>query len=280
MTFTKGLGLALAATLVVATGCSKTAPGGSSSESKKGSTTTTETPGETPTTKASAEAFLKSLGEGKIAAGQLTVGFKKLIAPPITDADKMAGFSPGEVSNWLKAFEQSTFVVSQETTFGNAIALRGRVESGAKKDAFSVRLVRDGNELKCDWLQRTSRWDTVEPKKPYDAEVAAAQDVARNFLDTLLGGDLRPTLLLMSLDWKKLMAPYKSDPGYDAAFVVGKLKMLRNDAVSYSLAKAEAAGADQAKFGIDLEIEGKKVPYTLLAKKIDGRWVVDSFRSN
>ena len=44
-------------------------------------------------------------------------------------------------------------------------------------------------------------------KSPADPDLAAAQNVVRDFLDLLLGGDHRQAHALMTLDWKKKLAP-------------------------------------------------------------------------
>ena len=83
---------------------------------------------------------------------------------------------------------------------------RGRAESPNRKEAFALRMVKDGDAFKVDWLHRSERMG-LEIKAVADPDLAAAQDAVRNFLDLLIGGDHRQAATLMTPAWRKRTSP-------------------------------------------------------------------------
>jgi hypothetical protein len=237
-----------------------------------------------PNPKAAADAILKTLGEGKATAEMLTPAFRAKVAPPKTDEEKKAGYSDAQLRKWLGRFEATRFAIFGEpASFGNKVVVRGRSETGATKDAFSMRLVKAGDGYKIDWLQRADRMGT-EFTVPSDPDLAAAQDAARNFLDALMSPDPAGAQVSMSSGWKRAVAPPPPNSGetHDAGYLTQVLKSWRDPkAVSYMLPKQELTpGKDGANFTAVLDAGGgAKTTYAMKLSKdqATGHWVVESF---
>ena len=126
-------------------------------------------------------------------------------------------------------FRDTRFVLlPEEVRLANGVVFRGRAEKADRREAFTLRMVKELDGYKCDWLHRSERFG-MEIKPPADAELTAAQDTVRNFLDILLGGDLRQAHALMAPEWKrKLAPPYPSDEKagltYNPGFLTGATK--------------------------------------------------------
>ena len=281
-------GALVAASVFALAGCDSGRKGasGSSGENEPTVAGTPPTTGDPtpPGPKPAAEAILKTLGEGKATADLLTAAFRQKVAPPRTDEEKKVGYSEARLKTWLGRFEGARFTLFGEpATFGDKVAVRGRSESGATKDAFSLRLVKDGAGYKIDWLQRAERMGT-EFMVPTDPELAAAQDAVRNFLDALLSPDPSVAQLSMSAAWKRSVAPPppNSADSHDAGYLTQALKSWRDPrAVSYTLPKQELTPTkDGANFTAVLDAGGSdKTIYALKLSKDQGigHWVVESF---
>ncbi|HVK10730.1 MAG TPA: hypothetical protein VM597_18325 [Gemmataceae bacterium] len=234
--------------------------------------------------KAAAEAVLKTLTEGTAAADSFTPAFRAKVAPPKTDDDRKAGYSEAALKKWLGRFEGTRFAVFGEpAVFGDKVVARGRSETGAVKDAFSLRLVKAGDGPKIDWLQRADRMGT-EFTVPADADLAAAQDAARNFIDALMSADPAAAQLSMAAPWKRAIAPPppNSTETHDAGYLTRLLKSWRDPkAVSYMLPKQELTPAkDGADFTAVLDAGGgTKTTYAMKLSKepATGHWVVGAF---
>jgi hypothetical protein len=273
---------ALIALLLFSCGCNKKPNGNSSPVS---SSTSNGAASSGPTSREAAEAFLQSLKDGKATPEQLTVAFRASIAPPKIDGDKKAGYSASEARDWLTRFQGTNFVVGEEANLGDGIVLRGRAESPNRREAFSLRMVKNGSNFKVDWLHRSERMGT-DIKSPADADLLGAQDAVRNFLDVLLGGDLRLAHALMSSAWKKSLAP--ATPGdvrdgfdYSPGFLTQTTRSWKiGEYLGYKLPKAElAADKFAATFTAELDAGATKTPYTVLTvkDKTSGQWLIESF---
>jgi hypothetical protein len=237
----------------------------------------------TPNPKQAAEALLKGIGEGKATADQFTPAFRRLIAPPKSADDKKAGYAESEFGKWLGKFEGTRFnFFGEPAVFGDRVAFRGRSESGTTKDAFSLRLIKDGAGYKIDWLQRADRMGT-EFTVPSDADLAAAQDVVRNFFDALLSPDPSVAHLSMAPAWKRSLAPpQNSAEEFDAGFLKRVLISWRDSkALSYTLPKQQLTPTkDGADFTAVLDAGGgTKTTYAVKLSKdsASGYWLVESF---
>lgn len=261
-------------------GCNKPAPAGKGiATSGTGTATTT---GGGPSEKGIRQAgddVLKLLGEGKIGPGQLTPGFRAEIAPPATDEEKKAGYSESSLKKFLARFEGGKFPILEDGTVGSYLVFRGRAEFPGGKDAFSIRLLTGGEAPLIDWLHRTDKMAVGVPKQP-TAELGLAAEVARDFLALLIGIDPTPAQPLMSLGWRKGLAP--AAPGskseYEAGFLAQQMKSWRAGAVGYSITKAELLpNKSAAVFSIELEADGKKLPYVVRMALENNRWTVTAF---
>jgi hypothetical protein len=281
------VGMALGIAFLVA-GCNKPAeapPTKGGSATKVEPSTATEPAPSNESAKKAAEALLKKLSQGELTAADVTANFKKMIARPQTEDEKKLGYSDNDLKNWLNQWKGAAFVWSDEVAkVGNATVFRGRVEKPGFKASFAVRVTNEGNSSKVDWLH-TSERICSEPKPQSDPNAAAAYDTARNYMDVLLGGDLRQSIALMTPTWRRSIAkPTPSDESrgfdYDPGFLVQKLRSWRNEAVSYSLPQVTLSNNNEsATVTAELEKEGKKTPYTLKLVKDRGLgiWLVDDF---
>ena len=270
------LSVALAFTLA---GCNgKNKPGGTGSDTKAAGTGTGAGPAVAgaPSPRQAAEELLKDLGAGKVTADRLTADFAATVSRKR---------SADEINDWLTAFKGATFVIAEDAKFGDAVAVRGRMQAPGKAQAFALRLVKDGNSYKADWLHRSDRQGS-EIKAQADPELAAAQDTVRNFLDVLIGGDHRLAHALMAPEWKKNLsppAPADQRDGYDygPGFLTAKTRQWSSGILGYTLPKAELGpNKTSATFTAELAGEGQKaVVYTVKASKdpASGRWLVTDF---
>lgn len=231
------------------------------------------TPGD-PTRRQSADALLVAIGDGTISPSQFTPAFQKAITKSKDPA--------ADTREYIDQFRGANFVVNEEATFGDAIVLRGRVDSPNFKEAFSFRMVQEGDGYKVDWLHRSERMG-MNIKPPADPVLAAAQDTARNFLDLILGGDVRLAHALMTPAWRTKLAgatPADAKDGldYSPGFLTQTMRTWKGDATGYSLSKAELSAKDEATITAEFDVpNGAKVPYAVKANKIGGQWLVASF---
>jgi hypothetical protein len=248
-----------------------------------GTTTGSALAGRTP--RQATDEFLNDLAANKIGPSRLTPGFKKLITRPAADGDQKLGYSDEQAQEFLGRFANTNWVVGEFATFGQYSVARGRAESAKSKSAFSIRLTQRGDEVVADWIQVSDHFGSSTPY-PSDPHLALAQDVVRNFLELLLGGDMRLAHALMLPDWRKSVSPlppnFKSREGldYEPAFLTRTLKAWAGGAVSFALSNAKLnERKDQATFVVELEVEGKKNPHTVRANwdAANSQWLVAAF---
>jgi hypothetical protein len=238
-----------------------------------------------PPARQDAEQFLATVRDRTATPANLTKPLCAAVAPPVTDEDKKLGYSQAKVQEWLAQFRDTKFPVMEETKFGNAIVLRGRAEFPTKKEAFALRMTRDGDGYKADWLQHSDHL-SMGIAAPADPDLAAGQDTVRNMLDLMLGNNFKDAQLLMTLEWKKRLSPLppdaKSKDGleYDPGFLTPALRGLVFGATAYTLSDPKLdPSRESAIFVVDFEVDGKKVPHTVkvLKDKATGWWLVAGF---
>jgi hypothetical protein len=265
-------------------GCDSGRGGGSGSGvAPAGGTTTAASVGGGASPRDAAEALLRSLGEGKLTPDQLTPYFRAAIAPPQTEDERKAGYSDAQVREWLQAFAGTKFAFLEQTKFGNAVVERGRAESGDSKVAFTLRLAREDAGYKIDWLHRSTQLSLVA--SPADPDLLAAQDTVRNFLDLLLGGDLRQAQALMAPAWRKQVAPptpreVRNGLDYDPGFLTQTMRSWKGGAAGYTFPKATLGpNKDTAAFTAELGADGRNTAWAVKAAKDSktGRWLVTDF---
>jgi hypothetical protein len=238
-----------------------------------------------PTPRQAADAFLKDLGEGNVTPDRVTTSFAKRVGRPFPKKTEGGpGYSPPEVQSWLGQFKGAAFTVGEETKVGDGVVLRGLAKFPDASAAFALRLVKEGKAYKIDWVHRSGR-QASDVKAPADPDLAAAQDTVRNFLDVLLGGDLKQARSLMAPAWRtRLSPPAPSDvrEGYDfgPGFLDGKLRSWRSDYLGYTLSAGELGpNKDAATFVGEMQAGGQKVPYAVKAARdaATGEWLVNDF---
>jgi hypothetical protein len=264
--------LALAAAFVALAGCD-TKPNATVAPATDSSSAPSSKP---PSARQTADAFLKELGDGKITPDRLTASFKKKLSPPGKDVDAVA-------LEWLTLFKGASFVIGEEAMLGEAILIRGRGKFADKSLAFSLRLVKDANGYKADWLQRSDRQGT-DIKMPTDLELATAFDTSRNFIDLLLGGELRQAHTLMLPAWKKTISPPDAQDireGYDfgPGFLLGRTRAWKGDFLGYTLSTGVLGpNKDSATFIATMDSGSAKTPFIVqAAKDTTGEWLVSGF---
>jgi hypothetical protein len=231
------------------------------------------TPGD-PTPRQRAEAYLLALGDGTVEPSQFTTAFQKAITKSKDPA--------ADAREYIDQFRGANFKINEEATFGDAVVLRGRVDSPNFKEAFSFRMVREAEGYKVDWLHRSERMG-MNIKSPADPVLAAAQDTARNFVDLILGGDVQYAHALMTPAWRTKLAgatpaDIKEGLDYSPGFLTQTMRSWKGDALGYSLTKAELNAKDEAFIAIEFEVpNGTKVPHAVRMNKIGERWLVASF---
>ena len=269
------------AALIALAGCDVRKAPGTGPAAGTGATAI-EPDGGGPPPRQEAEAFLRDLGEEKVGPERLTATFRKQVPPPAVDGVVKAEPTEADIREWLEKFKGTQFVLAQqEVRFGPAVVFRGRAEATNRKEAFTLRMIKEGRGYKADWLHRSERFG-MEIKPPPDQDLTAAQDTVRNFLDILLGGDLRQAQALMAPAWKKKLAPpYPADEkaglNYNPGFLTGVTKSWKRDFTGYTLPKAEL-GPDKttATFGVEFQAGEKAVSYTVKAAKdsATGPWLI------
>ena len=229
----------------------------------------------TQTARQAADEYLKELGAGKVTPDRLTTEFAGVVSR------KRAA---DEINDWLGGFKGASFVVAEESRFGDAVAVRGRMQAPGQAQAFALRLVKDGSAYKADWLHRSDRQGS-EIKNQSDADLAAAQDTVRNFLDVLFGGDHRLAHALMAAPWKKSLsppAPADQRDGYDygPGFLTAKTRQWSGGILGYTFTKSELdPNKTTATFTVELAAESQKATVIVKAAKdpATGRWMVTDF---
>jgi hypothetical protein len=282
LTTDRRTGLAvLASAFLILAGCKdRPAAGTAGSGSRTGQPDTSGS----PTARQAADSFMKDLADGKATPSQLTAEFRKDIAPPTTDDEKKAGYSESAAKDWLAWFKGANFIVRDADSIGNATVLRGRAQVPGQAEAFTLRVVKGPNGYLCDWLHRSTIIGS-DIKTPADPDLAAAQDVVRNFLDLLLGGDHRQVHALMTLEWRKKLAPpppaeARKGAEFDRGFLTQTTRSWKGEYVGYTLSKQDLGpNKDSATFTAELEADGRKTAYTVRAVKdpATGRWLVAAF---
>lgn len=266
------IGLLLGGSLVAGLACDgKPKPKGKGTGSDNGAgspAVVAEKPG-----RPAADAFLASLRDGKATPDHLTAAFKA----------ELGKTSPGELQDWLAQFQGTNFVVGDEAKFGGAVVLRGRAESPQAKNAFALRMVKEGDAFKADWLHRSDRMGSGS-MPAIDPDLAAATDTLRNFLDTMLGGDPLQCQSLMTVKWKKEESPpppgspAKGGAEYDVGFLTQRMRSWKMGFIGYAVTKADLGpNKDTATFAVDMDAGSAKTPHAVTARKVDGRWRIESF---
>jgi hypothetical protein len=267
--------LGLVTALALAAGCDNK-PKGTVGGSNAADTTAAPATASGQTARQFAEAFLKDLGDGKSKSDQMTRSFRIKIPGD--------GKPESNELDYLLQFKGATFVIPEEAKLGSAVTFHGRAKLTDKSASISLRVVPAANGYQVDWLHISDRQGS-EVKTPADAELAAAQDIARNFLDLMLGGDLRLDRGLMTLEWKKKLAPAppaeaKKGVEYDTGFLTQTMRAWKRDFLGYTLSTGDLdSNHATATFVATMDAGSSKTPFVikLIKDKATGEWLVNDF---
>ena len=222
---------------IASTGCRKPMPTRPAAATTSATGMTIEPGAPSVSAEAFARDFLKAVNEGTAPATLLTPTFKKLIAPPVFDADKAVGYSDHSAESWLKRFQNQTSAATLGAGYGSGDAIGFVI---ATPSTVTLRVVRTAGTWGVDWFLVTPTGvDAPLPAASGEASLTTFAGaamlhalLAKN--DNLVAAKLSPTL-------KAAMAPpLGSDQarGYNLGFLHSKLGDLRGNATGFRVTKA------------------------------------------
>lgn len=230
--------------------------------------------------------FLQAVRAGTAKADQLSTGFVKLIGLPAElPSDKAKGYSADAAEGWLKRVGSGVGFgppLKSVKTPDTAI-IRGLLIG--KPGAYSLRMVRDGNAWKVDWLSVSS----VDVKAiSSSADAVLPEFAATAIIEAVCDKDAMPpaerTLTvaagLLPAFRTKLAPPFGSDRDQGFDFNRGALALeiakLGDKAESVTLTPQ---GNDAYK--VEVTRAGAKAAYTIKLVKgsVPGQWLVESISS-
>jgi len=218
-----------------------------------------------PTESEFAAQFLKALGNGTVTPNALAPEFRKRIAPPFTDEDRQRGYSDLKTDAWLDRQSKVVFEVKQSNALPRGTCFRGTATSSAGPEMFYLAVGRspDGGNWQVDWFCRTSVTAPEVPGPSSLPQGELAQNTARAFLETLLGGDIELAEVTSAQSFKSRLAeslrPSDKEIGYNPGILQAKLREWKDDFTTYSL----QCGLDAASFFGALLGRDKKKAFTL-----------------
>jgi hypothetical protein len=209
--------------------------------------------------------FLKALGNGTAAPEALSPEFRKRIARPITEDDRRRGYSDLKTHAWLDRQGKVAYEVKQSDSLPDGACFRGAAASSGEPEMFYLAIGKtaDGGKWQVDWFYRTT---VTSPEVPGPSPLPhgqLAQNAARAFLETLLGGELELAEASLAQSFKAELAeslrPSDKEIGYNPGILQAKLREWKGDFTTYSL----QSGPDTASFIGALIGRDKKRPFTL-----------------
>jgi hypothetical protein len=210
--------------------------------------------------------FLKALGNGTAAPEALSPEFRKRIARPITEDDRRRGYSDLKTHAWLDRQSKVAYEVKQSNSLPGGACFRGAAASSGEPEMFYLAIGKtaDGGKWQVDWFHRTTVTTPEEVPGPSPLpQGELAQNTARAFLETLLGGDLELADASLAQSFKANLAeslrPSDKEIGYNPGILQAKLREWKGDFTTYSL----QSGPDTASFIGALIGRDKKRPFTL-----------------
>lgn len=255
-------------------GCGSPAPKASPSSSEKKAPTSSAAKAANPTASKSspsrsadafAAAFLAQVQAGTATPDQLSASFRSLIAEPVLEADRAAGYSHAEAEKWLRSFTGSSFQCDAKPVFATAdvAGFRGRAGSAT----FALRVRKTGSGWVVDWFAPIGPAAIPLPVANAESFTAAA------FLDAVVSKSERFAEGLLTTGAKTREAPpFASDKtrGYNRGVLKRRLEEFRGGAVAYNLA---AVSGDTVTGTLGSQ------PFTLkLSPGTEpGQWLIDSF---
>jgi hypothetical protein len=221
--------------------------------------------------------FLKAVNDGTATPAMLTQQFKKVIAEPVFESDRAAGYSEIGAASWLAQFKGKLpgAVVGPAVvgTDPNAPGYCVLIDA-SPKITFPLRVVPATGGWQADWFGVSSG---VAPQSVLSGGPAGFSAIA--FLGAVAAKDDRLAEVLMTPVLKaRLAPPFDSDKarGYNRGILSGKLSDLRGSATGFTLDRVDGS-AVTATFAAG----GAKKSVTL--KFIKGErpwdWLVDDIQT-
>jgi hypothetical protein len=231
--------------------------------------------------------FIKALGEGKATADMLTPAFRRQIARPRpgNEEDKQLGYNPIEVESFLRKAGEGRFEIGRAGAPGPGPFFYGNVTSAAGvKQVYLIRLAQIEGAWRIGWFHRTSAvGPAYDEGNPGPALLGAAL-TAHQFLENLIGGDLRLAEAVLAKSWKvreyESKTPSDVDLGYNQALVQQRLRGWKNNFASFTITKRDFAAGKPVTFAGDLMDGAKKEKRTFTMKVGQGEggeWFVEEF---
>jgi hypothetical protein len=218
-----------------------------------------------PTESEFAAQFLKALGNGTVTPNALAPDFRKRIARPFTDEDRQRGYSDLKTDAWLDRQSKVAYEVKQSNSLPRGACFRGTAASSAGSEVFYLAVGKsaEGGNWQVDWFYRTSVTTPEVPGPSPLPQGELAQNTARAFLETLLGGDIELAEATLAQSFKLRLAeslrPSDKEIGHNPGILQAKLREWKDDFTTYSL----QSGSDAASFVGALIGRDKKKPFTL-----------------
>ena len=228
---------------------------------------------------AAAKVFLRTVGQGTASPKDLSPNFKKVIAPPVFEADKAQGYSDDRAELWLKALMPNASAASvacpiATTDFGIVVAI-------APSGRTLLRLVKQGNDWLIDWCQSTASQPMI-PGSPSstDADEAGAWFAAAAFVESIGQGQLAAAESLLTPAAKAKLSP----PIFEADNAIG----FNRSKLPEELRKLVPAGSSIANFRLQkkeagftgtLEVKpGSTLTLSLIRGATPGEWRVNDVK--
>lgn len=231
--------------------------------------------------------FLQAVRAGTAKAGQLSTGFVKLIGLPAElPSDKAKGYSTDAAEGWLKrvGIEVGFAPPNYTKHAGDTAVFRGGLV-GKPNGRYSLRMIREGNAWKVDWLSLSS----VEVKGPSTNPSADAvfQEFATDaIVEAICDKDAMPpaerTMVIAAglapAFRTKLAPPFGSDTDQGFDFNRGALA-LEAGKIGDKAESVTLTPQGEAAFKVEVtRAGGAKDSYTVKLAKgtAPGQWLVEN----
>lgn len=244
-----------------------------------------------PTARATADGFLKLLGDAKPDLGVVAPDFLATLGPPVFDAEKQKGYSPGTAEERLKKLGggvEYQIVSDVGQPDGASAWYRGVVQKSQKAEQFALWVAKSADGLfRVRWLHRSPVTGAFPDKFALPLEQMQPVFVAQAFLEVVAGRtalDLAPLLMtpgaLKAIGGEPTAGDKAAGRAYNAAFLKTKLGT-HADATAYALKKIAVEAKTAAVEGELVSPSGKQ-PFTLtLVPDAAGTtWQIDAFTLN
>jgi len=230
---------------------------------------------------AAGKVFLRTVGQGTASPKDLSANFKKVIAPPVFEADKALGYSDDRAELWLKSLMPNASAASVACPI--ATSDFGVVVAVAPSGRTLLRLVKQGNDWLIDWCQNTASQPII-PGSPSatDAEEAAAWFASAAFVESIGQGQLSAAESLLTLTARAKLSPpiFEADnaPGFNRSKLPEELRKLVPAGSNVSAFRLEKSASGFT--GIVEWKPGSTLALSLIRGTAPGEWRVNEIRAS